>query len=238
MTAPRERPILFSGETVRAILDGRKTQTRRALRPQPPFLLLTDCETAEKAWHWCIDLADANKRSAWDDHAEPYLRYCPYGQPGDRLWVRETWALHGNDDSYPVTVDGSMCAERDAERWYRADTCPGPYGSSLLPGGAEFYGPWRPSIFMPRWASRLTLEIVSVTVERLQEISEENAKAEGVRPLHEAYPSFSPDQRLTSGERAGLHPHRSSFAILWDDLNPKQRWYDNPWVWRIEFKVV
>ena len=141
-----EKPILFSGEMVRAILDGRKTQTRRVIKPQPMFsnvavngMTLERQIAGEKAW--------------LINHK------CPYGKPGDTLWVRETWASHRYmDDTAPseFTPGAQMLPI-----FYRAN-----YGSAL----SGDCGKWRPSIHMPRWASRLTLRVVDVRIERVQEI--------------------------------------------------------------------
>lgn len=165
-----ERPIIFSGPMVRAILDGRKTQTRRVVK------LNASGRAQRKGRNW--HLADPECVLA-----------CPYGVPGDRLWVRETWQ-DGNGGIYYAT-DGNTAA------------------------------PWKPSIYMPRWASRITLEVVSVRVERLNEIGEEDAIAEGSQ---------------CAGVPASL-TNRGAFAKLWDSINAKTHpWASNPWVWVVEFK--
>ena len=137
----KERPIIFSGPMVRAILDGRKTQTRRVVKQQPSI-----SSQSEAAW-W----SDSEQRWLESRHM-PVHWPCPYGQPGDRLWVRETWAKPGEVGDYTE---------------YRADNDD--------PLGAK----WRPSIHMPRHVSRLTLEVTGVRVERLQEIKPEEALSEG-----------------------------------------------------------
>lgn len=185
-----EHPILFSGEMVRAILDGRKMKTRRVIKPQP-----------DTVWH--------------DTSAVPHTYYdgirelnCPYGQPGDLLWVRETWGV----SAFLNKVKPSEL-KQSAQVSYRVDAT----GSEL----SHFV--WRPSIFMPRWASRITLEVTGVQVERLNDISEEDARAEGVHP-----------NQLTT-----IQPYRAAFCGLWDSINEKRGygWLDNPWVWVVEFKV-
>lgn len=208
----KERPILFSGEMVRAILEGRKTQTRRVIKNQA---------------HWWKDVwrhpyggwiaADAPKPLI------PLTQYdkkggfpCPYGQVGDRLWVRE--ALHKDMEKKDTIYD--------------LDCQPVFYN-----GEFPKLVPWKwekiklPSIFMPRWASRITLEITSIRVERLQEIKEEDAIAEGVAI-----------DRGHCYEVAG-HPvwvhntARTCFETLWDSINGKKYpWESNLWVWVIEFK--
>lgn len=207
----KERPILFSAPMVRAILDGRKTQTRRYLTSDTNFT--------------CAELTKLK---------------CRYGVPGDRLWVRETWCavlprkdggLEYNGARLVTPPDGES-----VELWYRADGELGPI-SCLFDDGPR----WRPSLHMPRWASRLTLEVTSVRVERLQDISEEDAKAEGVTPLAsigESQPILDTPRR---GRTHGTHPHVLAFGVLWDTLNGKRpgcAWQDNPWVWAVSFRRI
>lgn len=196
MSAMRERPILFSGPMVRAILEGRKTQTRRVVkfRDVPDE---HDCHVVWKAWN--------GKSHDWQDGDE--VIPCPYGGPGDRLWVRETWANTRGDDSMPT--------------YYRAD--------ERL---EDVQRPWKPSIHMPRWASRITLELTEVRVERVQDISGMDAKREGV-----SIPAHLPH------DGADLDHARRQFAHVWDSLNgPAARrgygWDVNPWVWVVEFRRV
>ncbi|GAA0797376.1 ASCH domain-containing protein [Cupriavidus gilardii] len=185
----KERPILFSGAMVRAILDGRKTQTRRVVKDRH---------------------IDAAPPVAFFQ----YLReHCPYGQPGDRLWVRETWGFNPDFPSMP------------SRACYRADR------------GHEHDGiRWNPSIHMPRAACRLVLEVTGVRVERLQDISYEDAIAEGMfnpGTIESTYPLTG-----ETGEQLGRrlsHPQRS-FAILWEELNGAGAWAANPWVWVVEFR--
>lgn len=190
----KERPILFSGPMVRAILEGRKTQTRRVVKPN---------RSAPTASH--VSCTPASDGSYWVEPGGWVA--CPYGKPGDRLWVRET-ILRIGDRSDPI------CASI-----YAAD-------GSMTPADAW---PWKadrlPSIHCPRGLSRITLEVISVRVERLQAISNEDAKAEGVREY--------------DGDEPG--DYRGGFRDLWQSINGKRpgcSWDDNPWVWAIEFKVV
>ena len=185
----KERPILFSGPMVRAILEGRKTQTRRIVKVRGglEYIGPKGCEHEPDSWgypHPCDDgyltLADGIK--------------CPYGKPGDRLWVRETWA----PAEWPPTGPPAV---------YRADE-------------GMFASQWKPSIHMPRAVSRITLEVVSVRVERLQDISEEDALAEGI----------------TLVER-GTSPV-DQFNKLWESINGPGSWEANPWVWVVEFKRI
>lgn len=158
----RERPILFNGAMVRAILAGHKTQTRRAVNPQPTL----DTDAWERASRdpdrWVgigSSAVTGGTRQTWG------WASCPFGQPGDRLWVRETWAPHAD---YP-----------DARRAvYRAD-----------PGSEHDAERWHPSIHMPRWACRLVLEITDVRIERLQAISEADAENEGADPITAKVPT-------------------------------------------------
>lgn len=204
-----ERPMLFSGAMVRAILAGTKTQTRRVVKPQPP---------SGHDWAgWCVastHQADEGK-ATWAAGFGPYLRdahrvACPYGQPGDRLWVRETFQR--------FTDDG--------ETIYKADPS-GFEAMNELKRNECLEARWRPAIHMPRWASRITLEITGVRVERLQDISEADAVAEGCAGGHGAIPGYN--YAATPGE----HYH-----WLWESINGAGSWDANPWVWVVEFRRV
>lgn len=209
----KERPIIFSAPMVRAILDGRKTQTRRVVK-------LTDSGRVKESGsprNWHLD----------DPHA---VMACPYGVPGDRLWVRETWQAFFADEvpaSRPRgprhTMGIPAQPERESFVFYRAD------GDLSHPeDGSEAI--WLSPLHMPRWASRLTLEIVSVRVERVQEISEEDARAEGVRVWEEWQSRDLPAV-------LNMHDPRDAYAQLWDSINAKRApWESNPWVWVIEFR--
>lgn len=196
MSTPQERPIIFSAPMVRAILDGRKTQTRRVIK---------------RGW----------------------LR-CPCGATGDRLWVRETWQK-------------CCCVRGDGAVVYKAD---GAYIHSLADCGGEgdwcgladkcghdnsdwqFKGPWVSPIHMPRWASRILLEVTEVRVQRVQEISDSDVTAEGI------------DGPEIDMWRQWLHRddvHGHAFGVLWDTINgnkPGQSWADNPWAWAISFQRI
>jgi len=218
-----EKPILFSGPMVRAILTGQKTQTRRILKDPDGFA--TDAESfvdQDGWWHPCADLVARGIQ----DPIGPRIR-CPYGQPGDRLWLRETWTpvdclATGYDLDEPMSI--GYAADRAAIRWGHEDC-------QVLDTYAWNWEDlkWKPSIFMPRWASRITLEIGGVRVERLQDISEEDAKAEGV-----------PDQGIGNMRVfTQMGANRYHFATLWDQINGKRAdWMSNPWVWVVSFKRV
>lgn len=200
----RERPILFSAPMVRAILAGTKTQTRRIYknRKHPDFGCdIAGCELSREKQH-VID------------------RACPYGQPGDRLWVRETFNLMA------VRVNGE---EFNPENYRATRTLPDPVLG------------WRPSIHMPRWASRILLEITAVRVERLNDISEADAMAEGINcyqfrpddgfPLCDGYTHESDDGKCVLHESAV-----AAYIRLWEQINGPGSWAANPWVWVVEFK--
>lgn len=215
----KERPILFNGPMVRALLDGSKTQTRRVVKGQgPEWATFTDEEdvSGREFFMVCGEKESSGLRPIIDSV------YCPYGQPGDRLWVRETWrgvveisppgrpiehgvARYVPDREHCRRVEYAATQERDAE-------------------------PWRPSIHMPRWASRILLEITGVRVERLQDISESDARAEGV----------TIEGRHKGGYCAGefLPPSIRAYRDLWESINGADGWDANPWVWVVEFRRV
>lgn len=194
--------MIFNAEMVRAILDGRKTQTRRPVKlPHIDRDVMCELSGNELAG----ELSVGNFRNS------------PYGKPGDRIWVRETWAEAG--------------AGAPDLKLYRANY------PSHVPTHYENVPPadeirWTPSIHMPRWASRITLEITGVRVERLNSISQEDAQAEGME-LTGWRPTYSdPD---SGGE---VWTPYDNFAQLWESIYGEGSWHANPWVWVIEFKVV
>jgi hypothetical protein len=203
----KERPILFSGEMVRAILEGRKTMTRRVVKVNGDLpKTITD-----------RSIVPYNGTGEQLQRALNFAGHkCKYGEVGDRLWVKETFFNSRNDDTMPT--------------YYRAD--------QFLYGPADWQYhqcPWKPSIFMPRWASRITLEIVSVMVERLQDISEDEAKAEGIKQvtcgLDETCFEYARNENAYSTAK-------QAFEALWKKINGAESWVANPWVWVIEFKKV
>lgn len=216
----KERPILFSGPMVRAILEGRKTQTRRIIKEQP---VSQGMMSFGEAWKW------RNKgEEGWfsgvtaDQISNPLYGLirslpCPHGKPGDRLWVREACALDGKSVFYREGHEESV------SRGPRVDVR------------------WRPSIHMPRWASRITLEITEVRVQRLQEISVEDAIAEGVEKRGE-FPNITPWRNYRLQERdhsaRNYSTPAASFMSLWDSINGFGSNKLNPWVWAITFKVM
>jgi hypothetical protein len=190
---------------VRAILEGRKTQTRRTVKPQP---------RVDAKGHFLWKDGNYGARLDGTPYTDAFIKYhCPYGAPGDRLWVRETWGPRA----------GGVVYRADE---YRAD------GFVSCPDG----GKWRPSIHMPRWASRITLEIVSVRVERLRDISEEDAIAEGVE---QSFDFNWPRWRNYELDGDGwLGAPVDSYRTLWESINGPGSWVANPWVWVVEFKRV
>lgn len=213
----KERPILFSAPMVRACLDDTKSQTRRALRVQPPvgtewMNTYHHPKDAERPYWWAGAGGDLL------DFSTP----CPYGQPGDRLWVRESWMPDPPcDGTWGYTAwAGSRIGQIAAvpERFQHPAFCN--YRASWLHGTDGLR--WTPGIHMPRWASRITLEVTSVRVERLQDISEKDAWAEGC----EGY-----DDDVTGG-KSGY----SEFHDLWEQINGPESWAANPWVWCVSFR--
>lgn len=198
----KEHPIIFSTDMVKAILDGRKTQTRRVIKtqPSPNAKIFSRGLTLSKTWQ---------EYDGYYEDAPPRLFDCPYGQVGDRLWVREKYAFCAVDDrtSRALYFDCNY-----------TDIIADKYDKTKLG--------WHPSIHMPRWASRITLEITGIRVERLQEITPDDIKAEGI------------DVTYTGTKQWSVGMPYSDMAKLWDSLNAKRGygWEVNPWVWVIEFK--
>lgn len=255
----RELPIIMGQHDVRAILDGRKTVTRRVVKPQPRP------GTTHYAPNWRKNFVDGhfmpmagsylNGGGSGEAFCDGAIR-CPYGEVGDRLWVRETHALeHDVDGGEPPHADGRPILRRPDDdidgmlpAWtqphYRA-TDPAPDLCCESPRCAQCrdhdMGPhWRPAIHMPRWASRITLEVNAVRVERLQDISEEQAIAEGVRelPLQKDEPGAWWCADPLGNPELHCRTPRAAFCRLWESINGAGSWADNPWVWVVEFKRV
>ncbi len=216
--------MIFNGEMVRAILDGRKTQTRRVI--------------ANVGNDNCLPLQKRTKtKDGIYTHVidAPIYGLCPFGKIGDRIWVRETWsdvnldgapavAYRADDEVYDLMEDKSLLDEDGAFNYQDPRVRKYQFAAwhSDLISGIE--GDWRPSIHMPRWASRLTLEITCVRVERLRDLSEDDAKSEGITP--------------PSGGVLPGWEYRINFRDLWMSIYGADNWEANPWVWVIEFKVV
>jgi hypothetical protein len=250
----KERGIIMQGESVLGILEGRKSQTRRVINPQPNHVN----DNHKLVWkrtgqHWDED-NNLIQDGKWIS--------CPYGQPGDRLWVRETWATEAMLD----TAKPSNIAP-GAQIWFRATK--ESWDESVV---SDLYsrGKIRQSIFMPRWASRITLEIVNIRVERVQDISEEDAIAEGIGYLfsekdclttvgligttpidhgyrnylwHGDYGSYGGGNKQTDSwpyQYSGYKTATGSYSSLWEKINAKRgySWDVNPYCWVIEFRVL
>jgi hypothetical protein len=231
-TMPRERPIIFSSEMIRAIRDGQKTQTRRTygldvINVHPDEWCYEGSDPLDLDWH-VFDLnhsvvcAGNNRQSL----PRKFIK-CPYGQVGDRLWVKETWAADRRYDdlapsALPMSADGST-----PSLWWKVDSA-----SKRWLGAKP--GRWRSSMFMPRWASRITLELTDVRVERVQEITPDDALAAGVAWYGLGQPSQNTD----------IHQYRREalawFEHLWNTIKAKRGygWRPNPWCWVLEFEVV
>jgi hypothetical protein len=219
--AVKERPILFSGPMVKAILAGQKTQTRRIVKfNHKPWRddVLPTVEYARDGmpiW-WDSPPPQCIRDSDYYDHGYP----CPYGKPGERLWVRETFNAMIDPGARKQDVRRKVWnrEEKETEYWvvdYKAD---GGHGRIMdLIGQRK----WQPSIFMPRWASRITLEVTGVRVERLHDITEADAETEG---FHRA--------------GCGGEGNVRTFARTWDQINGPESWAANPWVWVVSFKRI
>ena len=219
-----EHPILFSRPMVRAILEGRKTQTRRVVKFKNTFFKGITGQVQEhhdmKTCYpmpnggfvfWSFDPGKQFSDLAYENSGDGIR--CPYGEPGDRLWVRETWSAS----------PGCIAIKYQPDVLYRADTYP------AIPHK------WRPSIFMPRWASRIALEIVNVRVERVGDISTNDALAEGVEKTNSARDYWA--YRDYTGNGQDLSPCMS-YQSLWESINASRGfgWDVNPWVWILDFK--
>lgn len=217
-----ERPVLFNAAMVRAILAGRKTQTRRPVAGSPVFV---------------TQLIGRDNKPTHEYGLHPESEYvisknisCPLGRPGDRLWVRETF------------VSGIGLAEIDDAKTFH-ETCCAPAGAPLAPrwlyraDGHSIPGTvhWRPSVHMPRWASRIALEVTDVRVQRVQEITAEEAVAEGVR----CHICDGPVDGTSENDCACFHTARNavpSFEFLWRSIYGAESWTANAWVWAVTFR--
>lgn len=215
----KERPILMHARSINGILEGRKMQTRRIIKIPQVYLSsygasivkmsMVDGEALIEGW--------PKQEREMGNFGRCQRIKCPYGQPGDRLWVRETWRPK------PWAKD----RHSHPEVAYRADDKSGSLNQNLeilkklLPG-------WKPSIHMPRWASRLNLEVLSIDVQRVQDISEADAKAEGCQI----------PEVMHADEPIESYDYRTYFRALWDDTNGAGAWERNDWCWVVDFKRI
>lgn len=221
----KARSILFSTDMVKALLDGRKTQTRRVVNPQPELPGFWKTKK-EGGYHW------ANE----EHFRKGGIYHCPHGQSGDYLYVRETWkpdddddicGIRYKDDSF-IPIENTAAA---ADKWISVRKSEEQWPDLKEPL-------WRPSIHMPRWASRLTLKITDIRVERVQDIGESDAYSEG------AITEIRPDKFIGSaalGVDGKIYVSwLSAWVALWDSINDKRGygWNVNPWVWVISFEVI
>ncbi|EDN6949719.1 hypothetical protein GUQ16_004263 [Salmonella enterica] len=215
-----ERGMIFNGEMVRAILDGRKTQTRRPVKPQPELT-----ERSGFSWNGVVFGSGSDDRETNRNFAHVK---CPFGKPGYRIWVRETFRVHSRASDVATLVYRASVRNSWTEQTHRV-----PVAVCNKPAIPE---KWTPSIHMPRWASRITLEITDVRVERLHNISERDSLREGLF-------------QLPASGRYCLQPGMQYFGMasssakevyswLWASIYGEESWAANPWVWVIEFKRV
>lgn len=243
----KERPILFSAPMVKALLEGRKTQTRRIVKPaieltkdhchvrvRPDTDFVGSFQLSRCPHQSCVN---GMGKPSW---RERFILKCPYGTPGDRLWVKETF-FSAIPYSYGTTQGGEEITPRGIQRTlvhYTADGDPANTPNKCYPQGLRHgfaapdpYAVWRKksSLHMPRWASRITLEITDVRVQRVEEISGEDAEAEGVTPV---------PVRPIGGGLVPDESYREGFLRLFYDINKRAKRGENPWVWALTFKVV
>ena len=198
----KELPIIFNTETVKAILEGRKTQARRPIKPQPKV------EKTDGVNDYFIN-------GSWNfsPNSKNVIKSCPHGKVGDKLWVRETFGCFDRASAMPIEGD---------EIVYMADKCDHPDG---------IFSGWKPSIHMPRWASRITLEITDVRVERVGNITFDECLREGIIP---------PQRKGMFAEDETMDLTMQEFERLWGSIYAKTeyKWSNNPWVWVVEFKRI
>lgn len=203
----KERPILFSGPMVRAILEGKKTQTRRVVKPQPP--------AGYRQWGRVIsDHVAFTNHPLQGEKGDVIGARCPYGQDSDRLWLRESMRMD-NEGTWLYSADNEPAG------------CDMEDDHLMIPWVMGKQTEHCPSIHMPHWASRITLEVISVRVERIQDITPADMQAEGIDCLYD-------------GDQINEHYTRQAWVNLWDGINAARgySWESNPFVWRVEFRKV
>ncbi len=229
------RPIIFSAEMVKAILEGRKTQTRRIVKPQPregtsDFSI---CKISDNTFGYnnknSWGVVYKAPKDEWIDEEKPFHEFIksPYGFVGDRLWVREICNFNYMSDKTVIvkykdlSTRHIILSEENKKKVYP------------IKDASKFTKHWCQPIFMPQWASRITLEITDIRVERINDISEDDAKNEGVLPKEISH------QTLTGKPLKSTYQYRNNFKLLWNKINGKTYpWESNPLVWVVEFKVI
>jgi len=223
----KEHPIIFNSEMVRAILEGRKTQTRRVIKPQPsPKRVCKTHDPKQMLRTTDFDLVKLKDNTLAEPNSPAHIQECLYGKVGDKLWARETWwdlGFWSKEGKWHGRTHHHIIAPK-----YVADGKPeGLIAESKRP---SLQCKWwkRPSIFMPKWAARIWLEITNIRVERVQDISEQDAEAEGTSKMH------------LDNLGQTWRTYKRGFESLWDSINNKRgfSWDSNPFVWVIEFKVL
>ena len=222
----KTRPILFSGPMVRALLDDRKTQTRRVVKMKSHHQI----EERDDGTLWPLMYDGERDADSW--------MACPYGQPGDRLWVRETWQGPLLQE-FEVDADPDWHTASNVHQYQSPKHC-----EYAADGGAKpeytdaddvMHQGWQPSIHMPRWASRIELEVTGVRVERLQGISEADCIAEGCTKNHNGYYWGGPHK---AGGLKQMATAKQAYQDLWESINGPGSWEANPWLWAVTFKRV
>lgn len=229
------KPVIFNSEMIRALMEGRKTQTRRPIKPQPPkestlhryYGDESPRPALKNTFGWFMPAAG----DLWPCNDDDRIS-CPFGKVGDLLYVRETWGvadkwIHDCETNPPRTIAYKADQEiRNFDPPYIVDT--EPWGWSHMK--------WRPSIHMPRWASRLTLRITDVRVERVQDITEDDAKAEGIINCSTDLCDSSTGYYDYENQTCYVRFPSQSFSTLWNSIY--NNWDQNPWVWVIKFEVI
>lgn len=225
----KETPLLYTGPMMRAVLDDLKNQTRRIIKPQPEY---QGKESFGDSWAWRKGkdgFSGVTREQLTGKAGLLYPGRCPYGVPGDRLWVKETF--YCDHCQYQGALAGLPPLTGDDLKRYMYYEADGPVRNQIPE--CEGVPKLKPSIFMPRWASRLTLEIVRVRVERLREISADDAIAEGITEADYYVPNVT---GMLKGRETETPV--DGYRRLWEAINGKKSWDKNPWVWVIEFKKV